>query len=753
MDNIYKTILEDTLAGYWDWNIAEGTEYLSPTLKSMFGYLDGELENEPDTWKKLIFPDDLEQVKKQYQQHVSSRGKTPYRYEARYLHKDGSIVWVLCTGRVIEWNGDSPLRMIGCHTDITKQKHTEQELISTQRFLYKTNEAARVGAWEVDLLKNTLEWSYITRQIHEVDEDYVPNVENGLNFYKKGENRNKIKKLFGELVEKGTPFDDELMIVTARDRELWVRAIGSAEMVDGKCIKVYGTFQDIDTRKRMQEKLIESEQRFREAFENAAIGMALVGPDGTWLKVNKQICEITGYTEKELLNSTFQDITHPDDLNKDLDNVQALLEGKLSSYQMEKRYFHKYGHIVWVLLSVSLVRSEDGQPIHFVSQIEDITQRKITEDQLNKVNSELTTLLSSLTQVSVIATDYEGTITHFNNGAETLLGYTADEMIDKQSPAVFHVEKEVIERSKELSEEFGRPIEGFDVFVTYAKQGTYESRDWTYVRKDGATFPVQLVVTAIKDKQNNIIGFIGIATDISEIKEAQEKLANTIDIVSEQNTRLFNFAHIVSHNLRSHTGNLSLLLQLYNDAEDEEERADLVRHLQSVSDNLNETISHLNEVVSIQTNINQQRKHINLEEYIDKTMETLSGDINHTGAQVIKDIPAGTTINYNEAYLQSILLNFLSNAIKYRSKDRQPRIKISYYTHESKQVLEIADNGCGIDLERHGNKLFGMYKTFHGNDDAKGIGLFITKNQVEALGGQIEVESEPGTGTTFKIHF
>src|SRR4030088_3196778 len=108
---------------------------------------------------------------------------------------------------------------------------------------------------------------------------------------------------------------------------------------------------------------------FQSAFEFAAIGMALVSPEGKWLRVNRSICEITGYSEAELLKRTFQDITHPDDLDLDLANVRKMLAGEIKTYQMEKRYFHKDGSIVWVLLSVSLVRTESGEPLFFIGQI------------------------------------------------------------------------------------------------------------------------------------------------------------------------------------------------------------------------------------------------------------------------------------------------------------------------------------------------------------------------------------------------
>src|ERR1700730_8806370 len=134
-------------------------------------------------------------------------------------------------------------------------------------------------------------------------------------------------------------------------------------------------------------RLVESEERFRGAFEFAAIGMALVAPDGRWLRVNPSLCRIVGYSPEELLATTFQAITHPEDLGKDVDFVHRMLEGSISYYQLEKRYFHKNGHLVWILLSVSLVRDGNGSPLYFVSQIQDISARKEAEVRL--IESEL----------------------------------------------------------------------------------------------------------------------------------------------------------------------------------------------------------------------------------------------------------------------------------------------------------------------------------------------------------------------------
>jgi diguanylate cyclase (GGDEF)-like protein/PAS domain S-box-containing protein len=162
----------------------------------------------------------------------------------------------------------------------------------------------------------------------------------------------------------------------------WVESAGTYLLDDPHVKGVVVQTRDITERKRTEEALREAEERFRRSFDDAAIGMALVGTDGRFLRTNRSLCDMLGYREVELLGKTFQDITHPDDLDADLDQRRRMLVGEMRTYQMEKRYFHKEGHVVWVLLSVSLVHDEEGEPLYFVSQIQDISERKVLEERL-----------------------------------------------------------------------------------------------------------------------------------------------------------------------------------------------------------------------------------------------------------------------------------------------------------------------------------------------------------------------------------
>lgn len=252
------------------------------------------------------------------------------------------------------------------------------------------------------------------------------------------------------------------------------------------------------------------------------------------------------------------------------------------------------------------------------------------------------------------------------------------------------------------------------------------------------------------------ISMFGTMQDVTESKTLEIELNKSYKIAREQNNRLLNFSYIVSHNLRMHTVNIQGLLNLLVEAETEEEKAEFVNFLHVSANQLDETLHQLNEVVAMKNSLNVSITRVALKKAVDHAIDLLKTNIDDKNALIVNNIADGLTVNYNAGYMDSILLNFISNAIKYSHPGRQPLVRIDCYKQHperenSRWVLKISDNGLGIDLEKNAEKLFGMYKTFHGNKDAKGIGLFMTKYQVEAMDGSIEVESKVGEGTSFKI--
>jgi len=196
-----------------------------------------------------------------------------------------------------------------------------------------------------------------------------------------------------------------------------------------------------------------------------------------------------------------------------------------------------------------------------------------------------------------------------------------------------------------------------------------------------------------------------------------------------------------------------MLLDLIDEENDEQTTKEVLGYLRTSSNALNQTIEHLKELVDINTQMVHKKENLNLNMCLNKVLDILNNDISKNKVKIFNKIPKECYIDFNPSYLESILLNFTTNAIKYSHPERVPEIMYNHYLENGKVVLEIQDNGLGIDLARHGDKLFGMYKTFHKNENARGIGLFITKNQIESMGGSVTVDSKTNKGTTFKIYF
>ena len=292
--------------------------------------------------------------------------------------------------------------------------------------------------------------------------------------------------------------------------------------------------------------------------------------------------------------------------------------------------------------------------------------------------------------------------------------------------------------------------------IDYCQEQTQkcQQHDFEYrmIAKDGRIVWLRDIINVI-DEADGSRSLRGIMIDITKSKDAEIDLNNSFVLVTEQNKRLLNFSYIVSHNLRSHTSNIQSLSSLINTAETETERQQLLPLLDSVSHALNETMHNLNEVVNIQTHVNINISTLNLKESIDQILELLSENIRKKEVKVICHVNEAITVDYNPAYMESILTNLISNSIRYSDPKKEAHVIIRSYQEQNNTILEISDNGIGIDLQKNRDKLFGMYKTFSTNPDARGMGLFITKNQVDAMGGTIAVESQLNEGTTFKIYF
>ncbi|NJM85329.1 MAG: PAS domain S-box protein, partial [Leptolyngbyaceae cyanobacterium RM2_2_21] len=258
---------------------------------------------------------------------------------------------------------------------------------------------------------------------------------------------------------------------------------------------------------KSEEFVIESEAKFRSAFDYAAIGMALVGLEGSWLEVNQALCETLGYSEPELLGLTFQDITHPADLEADLGCVQQLLAGEIRSYQIEKRYIHKQGQEVWVLLSVSLLQDANGQPLYFVSQIQNISQRKRVENNLRLQS----TIVRNIAEGVCMLRAADGVIVYANPKFGQMFGYEPGELIDQHVSILNY--PDVDEGSVESAER---------IMAEIHRQGeyTYEVHN---IHKDRSDFWCRATTSVFEHPEYGCV-YVAVQSDITQEKRAAAEI-------------------------------------------------------------------------------------------------------------------------------------------------------------------------------------------------------------------------------------
>ncbi len=363
-------------------------------------------------------------------------------------------------------------------------------------------------------------------------------------------------------------------------------------------------------------------ETFKSAFDYSGIGMILVSPNGHIKDANNAFCNFIGYSKKELLETHFLDIGHPDDNQNDVVLLNRMLTNILNYYTLEKRYISKNNTILWGMHSVSKVCNGIGVLEYYVMQVVDVTRRRVLADELSRKNSELEAIRTGM--------------------------------------------------------------------------------------------------------------------------------INRINQLEELN-------NIVAHNLRGPANNIVLLTSMLEEKFNQKEhdglrleQKEILNYLKEGSNSLVSSLNTLMDVVQI-----SMKKDIPFDEcdfytIIHEILDQLNSTIFETGAFVQLDMGV-PTVKYPKVFLESIIYNLVSNSLKYISPERIPDILVKTYEKDGKTVLSVKDNGLGIDLVKHGNRLFKLNQVFHNHHNSKGVGLYITKAQIESFGGKIEVKSKENEGAEFIV--
>jgi len=529
-------------------------------------------------------------------------------------------------------------------------------------------------------------------------------------------------------VEHQQSFELTYRLQHADGHSVWVREKGRGEYdSDGQLLWISGFIWDISDRKAAEDALRVSESRFSNAFDTAPQGMALVGLDGRWLEVNDALCRMLGYGRSELLGLDFQRITHPDDLAADLQFIEQLLAGQIDSYQMEKRYLDSQGRLLWSLLSVSLVRDAQGQPLHFVSQIQDFSERVEAERAIREREDYLRTLLDNVLD-AIVSIDEYGRIETFNPAAEHIFGYRLDE-VQGHNVKLLMAEPERSSHDQYLA--------------TYRSSGVTrligQVRELPARRKNGEPITIELAVSQVSRQGQR--RFVAVIRDISERKRVER--------MKEE------FVSTVSHELRTPLTAIAGSLGLINGGALGEVPAAMQQMLQIAQGNSQRLSALINDLLDMDKLVAGKMAFDLARHALGPLLENAVAhnqpyaDQHQVRLQLQQPLPE-LQVQVDRQRLEQVLANLLSNAAKFSPPGSTVTIGLSQTAERAR--VSVQDQGPGIP-EAFRPRIFSKFSQADASDSRRkggtGLGLAICKELIERMGGQIGFDSVEGQGSCF----
>jgi PAS domain S-box-containing protein len=521
----------------------------------------------------------------------------------------------------------------------------------------------------------------------------------------------------------------------------------------GEVEEVISVSTDITKRVEVENELRQKEERYRSIYENNYAGIIVVDQHNRIADVNKAFTKIIGLSEKELSQTDFFKLIRTQFVEESKSLFKGLMKREFTQFNVEMSFESPSGSVIYTNAFVSGLYDEDNNYREAVITVQDVTKDKLAAKQLKESEERFRTLVENAPE-AILMLDYDSRdYILANENAERLLGYSQHELVGSK-----------LGDFTPLKTSEGRSaLPTLTSLMQQAVAGTKVVHEWEIQRKDGVVVPCEVRIVKIPAKDRTLLRISVI--DITERKRSEQMLQNEKERIEAANKRLTklngvlnvqkkqlsDFAYIASHNLRAPAGNIKQLIAFHGDDDSAEGKKYFHEQMNLVADNLLDTINDLAEVVKIKSRSEMSKDNVDLTKTVEKILTSINREVESSGAKVTCHFDEVNTFQFSKSYLESMLHNLLTNAIKYRHPDRKPEIEVRSYDKGTHYQITCKDNGLGLDLDKYGDKVFGLRKTFHRHPNSKGVGLFITKAQVESFGGSIEVDSEPNKGATFTI--
>lgn len=776
--------------GIWEWNMITNEVVWSDEILEIYSLDESYRQLSFEKYLTYIHPDDLEKL--QADIATSLKNNSQYYTVHRVILPDGTMRWISGTGKVITEDGH-PVKMIGTAVDITERKKMEeanraQEQALTHRdfMLSALAEATSQLAIEPDIWVGLQKALEILGTNTGVDRVYVfqnkiqpdgmyssiklewnsgeaaPQIANARlqdfpfaaapSLYKCLVENRAFKKHVRDIVDtdfrevmKNQQIKSVIMLPVQVQNQFWgfigidecktERQITEAEY---SIIKSFA----ITVGALLEQKQFERENKdWQTRYEiiTASSGQVIYDYDIESGQIiwSGNVNQVLGYEPTEMGNiEDWGKMLHPEDHANIIEKLDAS-QSAGTSFEVEYRYKTKLGEYVLLLDRGFFLKDENQKIYRMLGIMSDISKQKKAEQDLKESENRFRILQEA--SFGGIGLHYQGEIMDANKGLSDLTGYSFEELIGMNGLNL--VAPECIAEVKEkITAGYDKP---YDVI------GIRKDRTRYNLEIHGRNIPYRekvIRVTEFRDitdrKQNE-----------QKILEQNDKLTLIADDLKRKNEQLDEFTQIVSHNLRSPVSNIISLLDFYEKSSDEKEKISFITMLREASTKMSNSLHELNEVLKIKQNKDIAHQELLFENVLANVKQQLNIQIADSKVIINTDFSVIPLISYPNIYLESIFMNLLSNAIKYRSPDQVSEISFSTRKENEKIILKVSDNGLGIDLKKYGHHVFKLRKTFHKHPESRGIGLFMIKNQIESLGGEISIESAENIGTTFTIKF
>ncbi len=614
-----------------------------------------------------------------------------------------------------------------------------EKLRHSKRQLDIVLNAAHMGIWEWDLQTGKVDWSGEVFDIFQLSsKTFSRSFETYMNLVHPDDREHVVNSMQASMAS-GRNYFIHYRIVRGDGAIRWIEVYANISRgKKGQAVRMTGTIQDITEKKSIEREREDWKTRHELISSSAGLVIYDYDIDSGNIVWSGNSDTVLGYQPEELGDiHNWTLLIHPDD-RAEVSTLFSKARELNRPYDVYYRFRKKDGSFCYMHDRGVFLPGADGKAARMLGMMNDVSERVQAEESLRESEQRFRILQEA--SFGGIGLHDKGKIIDCNQGLCNLTGYSYDELIGKNGLTLIAPEWRDFVMERILS----------DYDKTYDVEGVRKDGSKYFLEIRGKNMPhagSTIRVTEFRDITNRKVAE-------AKMVEQNTKLFAVAEELRRKNHQLQEFTQIVSHNLRSPVGNMLALLGFYDAAENNEERGEYIALLRESATTTLMMLNELNEVLKIKQDRNIPKQELLFSLVFQKVTTMLNARITELKAEVLADFSKVDSVLYPGIYLESVMLNLLDNALKYHAPGRTPRIKFETYKNaEGNLILSVNDNGLGINLERYAHQIFKLRKTFHHHPESRGIGLFMIKSQVEAMGGEISVSSIEGSGTTFFVNF